>query len=301
MSRLRRLALAALLAVGAAGPATADSLRFCDRDPALSAEQQDRLLRFAAVARQALDATGTSIALVARAGLDLERFGLRYSHAGIALRGGAENRWAVRQLYYACDEGRARLYDQGLAGFVFGTDDPARGQLSILLLPAAEGRALAAAALDRPRALRLLAPSYSANAYAWSLRHQNCNQWLIEMLAVAWGALPDAPDLRARAQRWLAAQAYDPQPVPVGSHLLMFGAHFMPWLRLDDHPLEDLYALQLRTSVPASIEAFVRARLPAARRIELCHDTQRIVVREDGPPLDASCRPGPGDRVVALN
>ena len=291
------LAAAAL----AAGPAWADSLRFCDRGSAMTAAQQDRLLRFAAVARQTLQESGAELALVARSGLDLSRFGLRYSHAGVSLKASDNGPWSVRQLYYACDEGRPRLYDQGMAGFVSGTDDPSLGYLSILLLPAAESATLAGAAMDRPRALRLLSGSYSANAYAWSVRHQNCNQWVMELLATAWGALPDTPALRGQAQHWLAAQGFEPRPVPVGSHALMFAAHFVPWLHFDDHPPQDRFALQMRTVVPASIEAFVRARLPASRHVELCHDEHSIVVRHGGPPIADGCTPGPGDTVIPFD
>ncbi len=74
----------------------------------------------------------------------------------------------------------------------------------------------------------------------------------------------------------------------------------MPFVHLDDHPLDDRYALRLRTSVPASIEAFVRARWPQARRVELCHDAQRVVVRRGWEPLAEGCRPAPGDEVFAL-
>ena len=54
--------------------------------------------------------------------MDLSRFGVRYSHSGVSLKTGDNAPWSVRQLYYACDEERPRLYDQGLAGFVFGTE-----------------------------------------------------------------------------------------------------------------------------------------------------------------------------------
>jgi hypothetical protein len=47
--------------------------------------------------------------------------------------------------------------------------------------------ALQAAALDTPLALQLLGGSYSANAHAFSTRYQNCNQWVAELLAEAWG------------------------------------------------------------------------------------------------------------------
>jgi hypothetical protein len=297
----RRAAALLLLAVVGAARAGSDASRFCDRSAPLTAAQQDRLLRFAEVARQELDAAGGQVALVARSGLDLSRFGLRYSHAGLSLRDAGHGPWAVRQLYFACDEGRPRLFDQGLAGFVSGTDDPSVGYLSIVLLPTAAGEGVSRAVQDKALALSLLSGAYSANAYAWGTRYQNCNQWVAELLATSWGATPDAGAPRAAAQRWLAAAGFDPAPVRVDSHALMFAGGFIPWIRFDDHPEDDRYALQFRTVVPASLEAFVRAREPQARRIELCHTEHHVLVRHGWAPLADGCRPGPGDRVVALD
>jgi hypothetical protein len=297
---LRALVLAVALAA-CAGAGHAASLRFCDRTSPMTAAQQDRLLRFAAIVKRELDASDADVALVARSGLDLHRFDVRYSHAGVSLRASGNAPWSVRQLYYACDEGRPRLYDQGLPGFVFGTDDASLGYVSIVLLPRAPGEAIARAALDAPRALRLLAGRYSANAYPFSLRYQNCNQWVAELLAAAWGALPDGDDLRERAQRWLAQEGYAPPPVDVGSHLLMLASTFIPWVHLDDHPQEDRFALRLRTSLPAAIEGFVRERVPGVRRIEVCHDERHAVIREGWEPIGEGCRAQAGDRVVALD
>ncbi len=264
----------------------------------LSATQQDRLLGFAAVAKAALEASGHRLALVSRSGLKLARFGIRYSHAGVSLKANANGPWSVRQLYYACDEGQPRLYDQGLAGFLFGTEDPSLGYLSIVLLPEPSASGLERAALDSARALSLLGADYSANAYAFSTRYQNCNQWLAELLAGAWGG--GSAD-RDSAQRWLAEQGYAPPPVEVNSRALMFAAGFVPWLRMDDHPRDDLQAMRFRTSLPAAIEAFVRAQVPAAERIELCHDSRRVVIRRGWTPIDDGCVPAAGDRVVALD
>src|SRR5439155_13002899 len=150
------------------------------------------------------------------------------------------------------------------------------GYVSIVLLPREQAAELETAALDNARALRLLAATYSANAYPFSLRYQNCNQWVAELLATAWGALADAADLRARAQQWLTRSGYAPPPVDVGSHLLMFAAQFVPLIHLDDHPQEDRFALRLRTSLPASMEAFVHEHVPGAWRIELCPDRERV-------------------------
>ena len=267
----------------------------------MSARQQDRLLRFAALIKQELDRSGEKVALVSRSGLDLGRFGLRYSHAGVSLKANGDAPWSVRQLYYACDERQPRLYDQGMSGFVFGTDDPAVGYVSIVLPTGVEAAALEGAALDTARALRLLSATYSANAYPFSLRYQNCNQWVAELLATAWGALDDTKDLRQQAQHWLSQRGYEPPPIDIRSHWLMAAAPFVPLIRLDDHPQGDLHALRMRTSVPAGIEAFVRERVPGARRIEMCHDGRTAVIRHGWKPLAEGCRPQAGDRVVDLD
>ncbi|MYM70607.1 DUF2145 domain-containing protein [Duganella sp. FT134W] len=295
----RALALGLLMAAATAGQAQASSGRFCDRSHELSAAEQDRLLRFAAVLRDELAASDEGVALVSRSGLDLSRFHIRYSHGAVAWRS-EQGAWSARQLYYACDEGRPRIYDQGLAGFAMGTDDPQLGYVSIVRLPPQAVLALRPALLDTARALHLLGAQYSANAYAYGLQYQNCNQWLIEMLAAGWGNLPDGDDLRQRAQQWLREQDYAPQPVEVGSRWLMLASYFVPLLHLDDHPEEDRAALQLRISLPSTVEAFVRDRFPQSERVEICHDDKQIVIHRGWTPIADGCKAGDGDRVLSL-
>jgi len=292
-------------APGRAGSALSAS-RFCDRSAPLTAAEQDRVLRFAAVLREELAhdvADGEQdhrIAVISRSGLDLSRFAIRYSHAALAWRSDT-GIWSARQLYYACDEARPRIFDQGLAGFALGTDDAALGYLSIVQLPPEASASLYPALLDGARVQHLLAARYSANAYAYSVHYQNCNQWLMEMLAAGWGGLADGADLRLRAQAWLAAAGYLPQPVEVGSRWLMLASLVVPLLHLDDHPQADRDALRLQVSLPTSIEQFVRQRYPASRRVELCHDTQRIVVHRGWSSLADGCVPGPDDRVIRFS
>lgn len=298
-------ALAGAMPVQAAGSSSLPaSSRFCDRSQALNATEQDRLLRFAAVVRDELAAPPAGadgdVALISRSGLDLSRFGIRYSHAALAWRRD-DGLWSARQLYYACDEGRPRIFDQGPAGFAMGTDDAMLGYISLVRLPAQLASPLKQALLDTPRVLHLLAGTYSANAYPYSLRYQNCNQWLIEMLAAAWGDLPDGADLRERAQRWLRDAGYAPEPVAVGSRWLMWGARFVPLLHQDDHPQADLDAMALQVSLPAALEAFVRRLAPAGARVEICHDDRQVVVHRGWDQVADGCRPGPGDRVVPLD
>jgi hypothetical protein len=299
--------LALLLAAGCAQAGslgTASGANFCDRQDRLSVADQDRLLRFAAVVRTELaGGPDDDVALISRSGLDLSRFAIRYSHAAIALRG-ADGAWSARQLYFACDEKRPRIFDQGIAGFAMGTDDPALGYIAIVRLPAAAAEAanaLDAAARDKARALHLLAGRYSANAYPWSLRYQNCNQWVIEMMASAWGGLDDGADLRARAQDWLRGAGYAPQPVAVASPLIMLASYFVPLVHLDDHPPADRAARRLQVSLPSTIESFVHQRLPGAQRVEICHTDKEIVVHRGWTPVAEGCVAGADDTVVALD
>lgn len=291
---------------GASAPTSA-SQRYCDEGAPRSAAQQDRLLRMAALIKRELDTNVADVALVSRNGTNLQRLGLRYSHAGLSLRHSGHGPWSVRQLYYACDERRPRLYDQGLTGFLSGTDDPDRVFLSVVMLPREEGGKLAQAALDTDQARGLVGSTYSANAHAFSVRYQNCNQWVAELMATAWGAssssiaAADASVRRSQAQTWLAAQGYMPEPVNVGSHWLMAAAPFIAMIRTDDHPTEDLLQLRMRTTLPTSLENFVRQRLPDAQRMEICHDTRRIVLRRGWGSLDDACTPREGDEVVALD
>ena len=304
MRSARRIAASfafAALALFASASAQAGIPVLCERGKEFSAEDQDRVLRFAAVAKQELERSGAGLALVSRAGLDLSRFGLLYSHAGIALKDEADGAWNVRQLYYACEESRPRLFDQGVAGFALGADAPGQGHVSLVFPDRENGALLERAAGDKRLALALLAGRYSANAYAFGTRYQNCNQWVAEILASAWGHLDDADRPRERAQHWLREQGYAAGPLKVPSRWMMFAGQFVPLVHVGDHPLDDIYALALRVSVPAAIEDFVRRRDPQARRVELCHDREHIVVHRGWDAMGPGCTAGPGDEVIPLD
>ena len=292
---LARNLIAACLALGFNAAAQAGGMMFCDRPAKVTATAQDHVLRFSAVVKEELERSGATAAVVSRAGLDLARFGLRYSHAGLALKSNPNSPWSVRQLYYACDEARPRIFDQGMAGFVLGAEQPTEGHLSIVLLPEEQGAALQAAALDDKTPLGLLAGDYSANAYAYSTRYQNCNQWLVEMIASAWGA---ATAKREEAQRWLNERGYEAEPVNVGRPLIL-AAHFVPMVHVLDHPDDDLRAATMRVSMPSSIEHFVRRQSPKAQRVELCYNTSHIVIHRGWDALGPGCEPQDGDEVVS--
>ena len=290
----------ALLLWGATN-ALAGSLSYCDGNAEPGAQTQDRLIRVAALVKAELERSGQSVALVSRSGLSLQRLNQRYSHAGVSVRASANAPWSVRQLYFACDEKRPRIFDQGLAGFVLGAQDPNEGYVSIVLLPTEASAALEQQALNDRLALQLLGPTYSANAHAFSVRYQNCNQWLAELLAFAWSPSP-APEVkpRAYAQQWLLAQGYAPTVLDIGWRPLMWLAPHLPWLHTDDHPQSDLAQAQFKVSMPESIEAFARARYPEARRIELCYTANHVVMRQGWEPIAGGCVAADGDTITTL-
>jgi len=274
---------------------------WCDPPQPASAAQQDRLLRFGALLKSTLEESGQPLALVSRNGIDLGLFGQRYSHAGLSLRDSPNGPWSVRQLYYACDEQRPRIFDQGVAGFLLGTGEQPATYVSVVLLPPERAEPLQRAAADNRLSLALLGPVYSANAYPFSLSYQNCNQWVMELLASAWGEPAAAESPRAEAQAWLARQDYQPHVFEVGWRPLMWAAAYIKGLHVDDHPPQDLEAQVFRVSMPSSIESFVRASVPGASRIEFCLKDSRVVVHAGWEPIAEGCRPGSADRVVQLD
>ncbi len=280
------------------GSAHAGSLRYCDPQRSIGPAGLERMLRVADVVKTELEASGQPVALVSRSGLALGLLGQRYSHAGISRRDHEASPWAVRQLYYACDEARPRIFDQGMTGFVMGVHNDAEGYLSLVTLPDEASRLLHAAVRDPQRALALLADDYSANAYPYALRYQNCNQWLVELLASAWDPSPAAPS-RARAQAWLQAQGYTPTELQLWRPVLAF-AHLLSHLHFDDHPSALLDQGRLQLSLPQGIEQFARQRWPEARRVEVCYTATRVVVRRGWEAIAEGCVPGAGDVVIQL-
>lgn len=280
------------------------SLNYCQGQTEPTAATQDRLIQVAAVVKAELDRSGQSVAIVARSGLALQRFDHRYSHAGVSLKASPTIPWSVRQLYYACDEKRPRIFDQGMSGFVLGALDPAEGYVSIVLLPADAAQSLERTALDDSQALRLLGATYSANAYAFAQQYQNCNQWLAELMAHAWGTLlPDTDtdtDARAQAQGWLRDQDYQPSTFSLGWGLLGWLAGLLPWLHTDDHPVQNIERGEYQVSMPASIDRFVHTRWPDSTRIELCYTPKHIVVHRGWQPIAPGCLPRTEDTVIAL-
>ena len=181
---------------------------------------------------QALDATGARVVLLARAGQDLSRYHLRWSHVGWAYRQG-DQPWRVVHKLNQCGADSADLYRQGLGEFLL--DDPHEYRVG-LVVPTPEVQARLLAVLPHNETVaRLHVPAYSVVAYPWARRYQQSNQWAIETLAMA---LEPVADTRERAQAWLRLQGYRPAVLHIGA-LERLGARVSRAnVAFDDHPLD---------------------------------------------------------------
>lgn len=244
---LRGLAAAALVVAAAAAPAHAG--RSCEqRPPAVT--QVERSLKLAEATARRLDASGAQVVVLARAGQDLSRYGLSWSHLAWAYRDRAEGRpvWRVVHKLNHCGSASAALYRQGLAEFFL--DDPYRYTAGYAV-PAADVQARLLPLLkDNERVPQLHTGAYNMVAYPWSQTYQQSNQWAIETLALAEDANAAT---RERAQAWLRLKGYQPTVLQIGA-LTRLGARMTAAnVAFDDHPNEKRFADRIETVTADSV------------------------------------------------
>jgi len=227
----------------------------------------ERGLRLAQRTHEALEAQhardGTRVVLLARAGRDLTRYGLRYSHMGIAWRtADAQGRpaWRVLHKLNACGTASADLWRQGLGEFFL--DDPWRYEAAWSVpTPEVQGKLLALLAHDAG-AVRLHHRPYSIVSYAWGTRYQQSNQWVLESLAMA---LEPAASSRERAQAWLQLRGYEPTVLRLGPLTRLGGRMSAANVAFDDHPDAKRFSDRIETVTVDSVFAWIeRAGLGAA-------------------------------------
>lgn len=253
-----RVACALALAGAAALPARAGQA--CREEP-LSVEEVRQSLALAQRTFAALDASGATVAILARVGQDLSKYGQEYSHMGIAVRDHPAGRWTVVHELNACGTANSDLYTDGVGNFFLSDLYRYRAQI---LVPGPELQARVAALLATRTARRLHEPHYNMLAYVYGTRYQNSNQWVLETLAAA-SAPPGAVETRAEAQAWLRGQGYRVPTVQVGALARLGGRMFRANVAFDDHPFERRMAGQIDTVTTDAIVHFVRGRDQAAR------------------------------------
>jgi hypothetical protein len=208
MSRARGLlrALVGAMAIATATLATAGQT--CDTAPP-DTTSMTRALGLAERLQQSLDASGAQVVIVARAGQDLRKYGLAWSHLafayredapqplagrsavlgqigtptadGLPLRLPTRGTWRIVHKLNQCGTAEAAVFRQGLAEFFL--DTPFRYEAAYVV-PAPEVQAALLQVLtDDRRLVQWHTPAYSVVAYPWSTKYQQSNQWALETLA----------------------------------------------------------------------------------------------------------------------
>ena len=242
----RSLCVAALLA--AAGAAQAG--RTCEpRSQELSSVQ--RGLELAIKTADTLEASGAQVVVIARAGQDLSRYRLRWSHLGFAYR--SDEGWRIVHKLNHCGSDRADLFRQGLAEFFL--DDPYEYRAAYAVLsPQAQAGLLPLLRSDM-RVATLHTPAYSMVAYPWAQTYQQSNQWAIETLALA---LDPTAGTRVRSQAWLRLQGYEPTVLRLGAFTRLGARMSQANVAFDDHPNEKRFADRIETVTADSVFAWLQ-------------------------------------------
>ena len=187
-------------------------------------------LTLATKLRDTLDEAQPAVALVARAGADLSKYGLTYSHMAFVNRN-SDGRWRVLHALNHCGSDSSALFSQGLLEFF--TDSPFEYKAQIVIPTVATQAALLPLVTDG-RARRMHHALYNMIAYPYSTRYQNSNQWVLEVVAVALSA--GTVD-RTAAHRVLQRTGYSPQQVRIGALERLGASMFKANIRFVDHPL----------------------------------------------------------------
>ncbi|GAA6120903.1 DUF2145 domain-containing protein [Acidovorax sp. FG27] len=250
---------AVIAALAFAGTARAG--RTCEQRPP-SAQVVERGMQLAERTARALDAeharSGTRVVVLARAGQDLSKYGLHWSHLGWAYRT-PEGPWRVVHKLNACGTAVAHVYRQGLGEFFL--DDLWRHEAAWAVPTPAVQQQLLPLLADGARAKALHEPAYSMVSYAWGTRYQQSNQWALETLAAAME--PATVRTRSQAQAWLRFKGYEPATLKIGPLTRLGGRVASANVAFDDHPGERRFADRIDTVTVESVFAWLQ-RVPLA-------------------------------------
>jgi hypothetical protein len=248
-----------IVAIAALAVATAAQAgRPCEDRPPTARQIEQGLNLAQATARQ-LDASGAQVAILARAGQDLSKYGLRWSHLGFVYRDASQQPavWRVMHKLNHCGSDHAALYRQGLGEFFL--DNPHRYDAAFVVLKPELQQALLPVLADNGRVARFNERRYSMVAYAFGTQYQQSNQWVLETLA---GAAAPAVGSRRDAQDWLQRQGYRPTDLRLSTMTRLGGRLTQANIAFDDHPGARRFAGHIDTvTVDSMLDWLPRANL----------------------------------------
>ena len=240
MMPTRPLAAAVGLCLVLAAP-VALAGRNCEARP-LDVDTVRRAMDLAERTARRLDESGADVVVLARAGQDLGRHGVTWSHMGFAYRERAGQPWRVVHKLNQCGTASGGLYRQGLGDFFL--DRMFRYEAAIVVLSPPAQAQLAPLLKDNASVSRWHTEAYNMVAYPWAQRYQQSNQWVLETLA---GAMEPAAGSRAQAQAWLRLKDYRPAVLRVSAMERLGARVSTANVAFDDHPDSQRFAGRIET------------------------------------------------------
>ena len=236
---------AALLVVTAAHAG-----RSCEQRP-VNAKTIEQGMALAQRTSQALDAeharSGARVVVLARAGQDLSKYQLRYSHLGWAYKT-TQGPWRVLHKLNQCGTATSDVYRQGLGEFFL--DDLWRHEASWVVPARALQEPLFALLNDPRRSIALHERAYNLVSYPWSQRYQQSNQWAIETLAMA---AENSVTTREQAQAWMRFKGYQPTTLTLRALTRLGARAGTANVAFDAHPSEKRFADRIETVTVDSV------------------------------------------------
>jgi hypothetical protein len=194
---------------------------------------------------------GTRVVVLARAGQDLSKYKLSYSHLGLAYRAPLANgtgRWLIAHKLNTCGTDVAALYLQGVGEFFL--DDPHRFEAAwVVPTPELQGK-LHSFLQNNANTARMHTKPYSMVSYAWATKYQQSNQWAIETMAAAFG---DNVRSRKDAQAWLQAKNYIPTTLNIPPLTRLGGRMTQANVAFDDHPAQKRFSDRIESVTVDSV------------------------------------------------
>jgi hypothetical protein len=191
---------------------------------ATAAESAQRVLK-------QLEKNPASVALLARHGTNLNKYGLHYSHVGFVVRDHQDGKWTVVHLLNQCGSSRSDIYAQGLVNF-FMDDLQSQDARIVWLKPEIADRL--AVLLSGQAATSVFDPDYNVIARYDSKHYQNSTAWVLDMLSVAQLPATNLPK-RSHAQALEKAQGFTPDVIHIDYTQRILGGLFSANTVFTDH------------------------------------------------------------------
>lgn len=242
------------------------------RADACEAEQQtvDQIQKAALAGSRlvhALEASDAQVALVGRIGTDQTKRGIRYTHVGLSLRDHPQGPWHFVHLLNDCGTARSSLFDDGPMNFFlerpFSYD-------AWIVIPTRSVQQALLALLESGIDHTIHHPSYSAIAHPFKVRHQNSNQWVLELLGLAFDR--DAERTRLGAQAALQRLGYEPARIKLG-FFERIGARRKKNVKLREHRLGELRSGGAPYVSVRSIVQFLERQSAISESFEIGHES----------------------------